>query len=96
MKPNILRTVTLFGMIVFFGIISIHPEYNQTEQENTSIYRLLIDDTTFNIIEAKVSFINDIRSIHRVWFLIVMSILLIAVLIRISIFPKIEPLSSNT
>ncbi len=83
-------------MIVFFGIISIHPEYNQTEQENTSIYRLLIDDTTFNIIEAKVSFINDIRSIHRVWFLIVMSILLIAVLIRISIFPKIEPLSSNT
>lgn len=55
----------------------------------------MYQDTTFEITEAKISFINDIRSIHRIWLLIVMSILLIAVLIRVSIFPKIDLLPSS-
>ncbi|WP_298316590.1 hypothetical protein [uncultured Aquimarina sp.] len=91
MKPNILKTAILFCMIVFFGIVRINPDYNPREQGNISMYQ----DTTFEITEAKISFINDIRSIHRIWLLIVMSILLIAVLIRVSIFPKIDLLPSS-
>ncbi|WP_299241646.1 hypothetical protein [uncultured Aquimarina sp.] len=95
MKRNILKTVILLGMIVFFGFISINLECNPVEQQTTSMYQLLIDDGIFNSIEAKASFVNNIRSIHRIWFLLSISTLLTAILIRISIFPKIEPLSSS-
>ncbi len=83
-------------MIIFFGIVSIDPEHSQTEQENTPMYQLLIDNAGFNIIEDKVLFVSDIRSIHRIWLLIIMGILLIAILVCVSIFPKIEPSPSNS
>ncbi|WP_405206653.1 hypothetical protein [Aquimarina sp. LLG6339-5] len=41
------------------------------------------------------SFIKDKRSIKNIWLLIILSITLLTILIRISIYPKIEPLAPS-
>ncbi|SEK49237.1 hypothetical protein SAMN04487910_0649 [Aquimarina amphilecti] len=104
MKQTIL--ISIIGVIALIGCIRIQSQIGLNKitplnysfvkseifnhQMVKSIKTTLVD---FQVISTELLFRKEVRSIYHIWLLIGFSILLISILIRVSIFPKIESLT---